>query len=83
MRDCATNAYGHRTARPWTIFGRTGLRRCTYCQPGPHFDRLRAIECLYVLAMITGSVLIGRSPVLAPVEHESTGMRVERVAPLN
>ncbi len=32
-----------------------------------------AIECLCVLAMITSAVLIGRSPVLAPVEHESTG----------
>ncbi len=33
----------------------------------------RAIECLCVLAMITSVVLIGRSPVLAPVEDESTG----------
>ena len=34
-----------------------------------------ALECLYVLAMITSAVLIGRSPVLAPVEHESTVTR--------
>ena len=33
----------------------------------------RAIECLCVLAMITSVVLIGRSPVLAPVEDESVG----------
>lgn len=42
----------------------------------------RAIECLCVLAMITSAVLIGRSRVLAPVEHESTGTRSGRVTPL-